>query len=297
MRRSELPLGADGSIYHLGMKPHQASNRCILVGDPQRVALARPLLERILHEGAHREFHWITGLYRGLPITIIGTGIGADNTEIAVLELEALHNVDLSRGIPFPTRKKLYFLRIGTSGLLQSGTPIGTVVFSDWAVGVDALQFFYKDFHEVPLSSAIQNHWREKVGTSLPWYGTYASKRFQELANKVHWEGFFVRGGTYSAAGFYGPQGRSLLGKIQYPQLPKVLSAFSWEGQPIQNIEMETAALYGLARSLGHEAGALCLGIAQRAEGEFVYANGGLSPEALMKRLLALGLEWLTQLT
>ncbi len=296
MRRSELPLGPDGSIYHLGMKPHQASNRCLLVGDPQRVQLARPLFETILHEGGHREFQWVTGLYQGTSITILGTGIGPDNTEIALMELEALHNIDLGRGTPFPTRKKLYFLRVGTSGLLQPGTPIGTVVFSEWAIGVDALQFFYSDFHEAGLSTAIQSHWRQKVGTSLPWYGVRASVRFQQLAHNVRWEGSFVKGGTYSAAGFYGPQGRSLLGKIQYPQLPEVLKAFAWEGVSVQNIEMETAALYGLARSLRHEAGALCLGIAQRTEGEFVYTNGGLSLEALMKRLLALGLSWLAQL-
>jgi uridine phosphorylase len=129
------------------MRPDQAASRCLLVGDPQRVELARPFFSKILHEGAHREFRWLTGLYEGQLLSVIGTGIGPDNTEIALLELEALHNIDLSRGLPFPTRKKLYLLRIGTSGLLQPQTPVGTVVFTDWAIGIDPLPYFLRELH------------------------------------------------------------------------------------------------------------------------------------------------------
>lgn len=295
MKRSELPLNPDGSIYHLAMRPDQAASRCLLVGDPNRVGLARPLLTKILHEGQHREFRWITGLYQGQVVSIIGTGIGPDNTEIALLELEALHNIDLSRGLPFPTRKKLYFLRIGTSGLLQPGVPVGTVVFTDWAIGIDPLPFFYENFADEPLSSAFQAYWVSRKSTPLPWYGVQSAPSFRALAEKVFWEGPFVRGGTYSAPGFYGPQGRSIVGKVRYPDIPALMAGFTYQGQPIQNIEMEAAALLGLAKGLGHEAAVLCLGIAQREEGAFAYTNGGPSIEELMKRLLQLGLEWLAR--
>jgi len=295
MKRSELPLNPDGSIYHLSMRPDQAASRCLLVGDPQRVELARPFFSKILHEGVHREFRWVTGLYEGQLISVIGTGIGPDNTEIALLELEALHNIDLSRGLPFPTRKKLYLLRVGTSGLLQSQTPIGTVVFTDWAIGIDPLPFFYENFAEEGLSTAFQTYWTRCKQGSLPWYGVHSSSAFKALAEQVRWEGNFVRGGTYSAPGFYGPQGRSLIGKVRYPDIPALMAGFSYQGQTIQNIEMEAAALLGLARSLGHEAAALCLGIAQREAGAFAYTNGGPSIEELMRRLLHLGLTWLCQ--
>ena len=293
MKRSELPLNPDGSIYHLAMRPDQAAPYCLLVGDPQRVELARPFFSQILHEGQHREFRWITGLYRGHLLSVIGTGIGPDNTEITLLELEALHNIDLSRGIPFPTRKKLYFLRIGTSGLLQSRTPVGTVVFTDWAIGIDPLPFFYENFTDEALSTAFQDYWASRKRAKLPWYGVHSGPTFKALAEKVSWEGHFVRGGTYSAPGFYGPQGRSLVGKVRHPDIPALMADFSYQGQTMQNIEMEAAALLGLAKSLGHEAAALCLGIAQREEGAFGYTNGGPSLEELMKRLLHLGLEWL----
>ncbi len=295
MRRSELPLGPDGSIYHLGMKPNQTSHRCLLVGDPQRVDLARPYFEKILHEGQHREFRWLTGLYRGHWISVIGTGIGPDNTEIAVIELEALHNIDLSRGVPFPTRKKLYFLRIGTSGLLQPEVAIGTVVHTDWAIGIDPLPFFYENCSDAALSEAFQDYWASRKRAKFPWYGVYSAKAFQALAEAPGWEGPLVRGGTYSAPGFFGPQGRALVGRVRHPDIPAILAGFRHEGTPIRNIEMEAAALLGLAQSLGHEATALCLGIAHREEGKFIYTNGGPSLEELMRRLLQLGLDWLSR--
>ncbi len=293
MKRSELPLNPDGSIYHLAMRPDQAASRCLLVGDPGRVELTRAFFTKVLHEGQHREFRWMTGLYQGQLLSVIGTGIGSDNTEIVLLELEALHNLDLSRGISFPTRKKLYFLRIGTSGLLQPGVPVGAVVFTDWAIGIDPLPFFYENFTDEGLSVAFQEYWASRKGTKLSWYGVQSSSSFKRLAERSSWEGPFVRGGTYSAPGFYGPQGRSLVGKVRHPDVPALMAGFTYQGQQIQNIEMEAAALLGLAKGLGHEAAALCLGIAQREEGAFAYTNGGPSMEELMKRLLHLGLEWL----
>nr|BAL55945.1 uridine phosphorylase [uncultured Bacteroidetes bacterium] len=280
------------------MRPDQASHRCLLLGDPERVALTEPLLERVLHRGGHREFKWITGIYKGVSITVLGTGIGGDNTEIAVLELDALHNIDLSRGQPFPTQKKLYFLRVGTSGLLQEDTPIGSVVFTTHAVGVDPLPLFYRGIPPLRLTQEIRQHWEAHTHLPLPWYGVAAGSFFLQQAKVRRSPALpWVEGITYSAPGFYGPQGRAARAAIAFPDLPQILSTFGYEGQRIQNIEMEAAPLFALAAALGHEAGALCLGIAHRKHGTFLYRNGGLSPEEAMQELLKLGLEWLAQLT
>jgi uridine phosphorylase len=296
MNPSELPLRPDGSIYHLAMQPDQASHRCLLLGDPGRVALAAPLLEKVLHQGGNREFSWVTGLFQGVTVTILGTGIGADNTEIAVLELDALHNIDLSRGIPFPTRKKLYLLRIGTSGLLQEETPLGSVVFSTHAIGIDPLPFFYEGLPDHPLTQTFRMHWEKHTHYPLPWYSAESTEFFQERATESPSESLpWATGITYSAPGFYGPQGRAIRSRIRFSNLPTVLSEFAYEGNRIQNIEMEAAPLYALAHMLGHEAGALCLGIAHRKQGSFIYRNGGVSPEEAMRRLLRLGLTWLAQ--
>lgn len=295
MKASELPLRPDGSIYHLAIRPGEASHRCLLLGDPGRVALCEPLLDKVLHRGGNREFVWVTGFYRGTLITVLGTGIGADNTEIALIELDAVHNIDLSRGTPFPTQKKLYFLRIGTSGLLQSDTPLGTAVFSEWAIGIDSLPFFYLGMQSEAVRSAFHKHWERHIGTILPWYAVQATPFFRQQAEKKSDFLPFARGITYSAPGFFAPQGRSTRFTARYPQLPQVLSEFSYEGYRLENIEMEAAPLYFLAHLLGHEAGALCLGVAHRQRGELLYRNGGISPEEAMQRLLRTGLEWLRE--
>ncbi len=296
VQASELPLRPDGAIYHLAMRPDQASHRCLLVGDPGRVALAEPLLDQIQHRGANREFVWVTGLFRGVAVTVLGTGIGPDNTEIAVLELDALHNVDFARGRPFPTQKKLYLLRLGTCGLLQDEVPLGAAVFSQAAIGVDPLPFFYAGLAEPTLTAAIREYWEKQGLAPLPWYGAKAGSFFSQLATKqpastLPW----AVGLTYSAPGFYAPQGRQIRTPIAFPSLPDQLANFSYQGLRVQNIEMETSALYGLAEALGHEAGALCLGIAHRKHGTFLYRNGGLSPQEAMQHLVRLALEWLSQ--
>jgi len=278
------------------MRPDQVSHRCLLVGDPGRVSLAEPLLDRIDHRGAHREFVWVTGPFRGVPVTVLGTGIGPDNTEIALLELDALHNVDLARGRAFPTQKKLYLLRVGTCGLLQEDVPLGTAVFSRAAIGVDPLPLFYPKMAAPPLTTAIRTYWETQGLMPLPWYGAEAGTFFVERAVQaparfLPWS----EGLTYSAPGFYAPQGRQIRTPISFPGLPDRLAGFSYQGLRLLNIEMETAALYGLAHTLGHEAGALCLGIAHRKHGTLLYHNGGLSPQEAMQHLLRLALEWLSQ--
>jgi len=295
MKPSELPLRPDGSLYHLAIRPGEVSHRCMLVGDPGRVALCEPLFDQILHRGGNREFTWITGTYKGSLITVLGTGIGADNTEIALIELDAVHNIDLSRGAPFPTQKKLYFLRIGTSGLLQEERQLGTIVFSKWAVGTDTLPMFYAGAEDKPLTNALRQYWQTKTNRELPWYGVAASPYFQSCCERDASRLGIVIGITYSAPGFFAPQGRSIRHQAQFPELPQWLAGFSYEGHKTENIEMETAPLYYLAQLLGHEAGALCLGVAHRGRGETIYQNGGIPPEEAMRHLLKVGLDWLRQ--
>ncbi|MEN3040839.1 MAG: phosphorylase [Bacteroidia bacterium] len=295
MKPSELPLRPDGAVYHLALRPGEASHRCLLVGDPARVALCEPFFSSLLHRGGNREFVWITGIYRQVLITVIGTGIGADNTEIALVELDAIHNIDLSRGIPFPTQKKLYLLRVGTSGLLQNETPLGSVIFSEWAVGTDSLPFFYPPAGHPALTNAIRAYWRATSGSELPWYGVNASEFFRKKAEQALKSREVISGITYSAPGFFAPQGRQTRYSARHADLPQILSNFQFEGYKVQNIEMEVAPLYYLAQVLGHEAGALCLGIAHRQRGEFIYQNGGASPEEAMRNLLRIGLEWLRE--
>ncbi|MCS6789992.1 MAG: phosphorylase [Bacteroidia bacterium] len=296
MHESELPLRPDGSIYHLAIRPGQASHRCILVGDPERVSLAEPLMERIEFRGGNREFRWITGIYKGASITVVGTGIGPDNTEIALLELDAVHNIDLSRRQPFPTQKKMYFLRIGTSGLVQPEVPVGTAVFTRIAIGIDAMPLFYGDSPISPATEALQHYWYKRTGRTLPWYVVEATPFFQEMYDKVKIEDIStVSGITYTAPGFYAPQGRTLRRPVAFPQMPWLLSHFSYGDEKVQNIEMEASCLYLLARLLGHEAGALCLGVAHRLRGEMLYGNGsGMSPQQAITLLLKAGLEWLS---
>ncbi|MCS7188373.1 MAG: phosphorylase [Bacteroidia bacterium] len=295
MKSSELPLRPDGSIYHLGMQPGRASHRCLLVGDPGRVSLAISLLDSIQYQGSNREFVWVTGNYKGVSVSIIGTGIGGDNTEIAVVELDALHNIDLSRGKPFPTHKRLYFLRIGTCGLIQPEVSLGTAVFSIYGVGIDPLPHFYEAKGVSSLEEALQHHWDTHGSSELRWYAMKASPFFEELSHTLQSSEIpWVRGITYSALGFYAPQGRQIRTNIRYPNLAEWLGSFSYQDYKIQNIEMEVAPLYAIAQALGHEAGAICLGIAHRHRGEFAYKDGGISPEEGMKHLLLLGLDWLS---
>ncbi|MEN2993174.1 MAG: phosphorylase [Bacteroidia bacterium] len=293
---SGIPLRPDGAVYHLGLQPGQAAHRCLLVGDPGRLALVEPLLDQVLHRGGNREFVWITGLYGGVALTAIGTGIGIDNTEIAVIELDALQNIDLTRGQPFPTHKKMYFLRVGTSGLLQAERPLATVVFSRWAVSVDPYPIFYDFKPEPELTRALQHYWLEQTGQPLSWYGVQATEFFLRCAQNTPKLNLpWAEGITYTALGFYAPQGRCGRLSIRFPELPAQLAGFVYAGYKVENIEMETAALYLLAQRLGHEAGALCLGIAHRQTGEFIYQDGGISPQAAMQEVLRLALEWLRQ--
>lgn len=263
---SELILNEDGSIYHIALRPEQLADRVVLVGDPQRVALVSSLFDDITDRVQKREFITHTGWYKGVRISVVGTGIGTDNIDIVMNELDALVNVDLKTRRLLKNHRSLKIVRIGTSGALQPDIPVDSFIASEWGLGLDSLLYFYALSGEVideGLSLAIQAQtaWNARAGEA---YAVRASDRLMD-----HLAPDLYKGITLTAPGFYGPQGRRLRLEPATPDFLDQLVHFSYQGKRISNFEMETSALYGLARLLGHEALTICVAIANRHSGAF----------------------------
>lgn len=259
---SELIINGDGSIFHLHIKPCQLADNVIVVGDPGRVEMFRPLFSEIEAEGASREFVWITGLYNGKRVTALSTGIGTDNIDIVMTELDALANIDFETREIKPVHKRLNVLRIGTSGGVQTDIPLGSFVFSHISIGNDGLLNWYDKRNEVSLldfEEAFKKHLKWKEGLPSPYF----VKASQELIDKF--APYTVKGMTVSAPGFYGPQGRKVRLGLALPDMLEDYETFEHKGYRITNIEMESSALAGLAAMLGHNAATVCCIIAQRA--------------------------------
>lgn len=258
---SELIINADGSAFHIHIKPEQLADKVILVGDPGRVTLFRTLFETIECEGASREFVWITGTFNNARITVLSTGIGTDNIDIVMTELDALANVDFRTRMVKLRHRTLTILRIGTSGCLQPEIPLGAYIFSDISVGCDGLMNWYADRDEVTMPDFEEAfkahvHWNRHLPDP---YFVRASRKLVDL--------FFdstYRGMTVSASGFYGPQGRVVRQGLAMPDMIRDFESFSFGGYKITNFEMESSALAGMAAKLGHEAGTICCVIAHR---------------------------------
>jgi len=259
---SELLVNADGSIFHLHLKPGQLANNVLLVGDPGRVEMIAGLMDSIEHRAANREFVTVTGTYKGKRVSVVGTGIGTDNIDIVVNELDALVNIDLDTRFEKPNKTVLNLVRIGTCGGLQPDLPPGTFLISAKSVSLDGLLLFYdgsEAIRDLPLEKAFcqQTQWPEAfnhpcVVTADP-----------ELVARIGGTDM-KRGVTITANGFYGPQGRELRIPLAKPDLNEQLTAFSFEGQRITNYEMESSAVAGLGALLGHKAMTVCLVIANR---------------------------------
>jgi len=259
---SELLVNADGSIFHLHLKPGQLANNVLLVGDPGRVEMIAGLMDSIEHRAANREFVTVTGTYKGKRVSVVGTGIGTDNIDIVVNELDALVNIDLDTRFEKPNKTVLNLVRIGTCGGLQPDLPPGTFLISAKSVSLDGLLLFYdgsEAIRDLPLEKAFcqQTQWPEAfnhpcVVTADP-----------ELVARIGGTDM-KRGVTITANGFYGPQGRELRIPLAKPDLNELLTAFSFEGQRITNFEMESSAVAGLGALLGHKAMTVCLVIANR---------------------------------
>jgi uridine phosphorylase len=258
---SELIVQGDGSIYHLNLKPHQIAQHIILVGDPGRVAHVSGHFSRIEHKVQNREFHTHTGYYRDVRISVVSTGIGTDNIDIVVNELDALVNIDLEKRTDKDIHTPLNLIRLGTSGALQPDVHVDTFVASAYGLGFDGLMNYYGFDHsllEEAMSEAYIRHtgWNER----LPY--PYIVAASGELINILAYD--MLQGITATANGFYGPQGRELRIPLAFPELNERIESFSHQGKRITNFEMETSGLYGLGKLLGHQTLTICAIIANR---------------------------------
>lgn len=269
---SELIINEDGSVFHLHLKPEQLADKVILVGDPGRVALVASHFDTKECEVESREFKSITGTYKGKRITVTSTGIGCDNIDIVMNEMDALANIDFETRYEKEELKSLEIVRIGTCGGLQPYTPTGTFICSEISVGFDGLLNFYGGRNAVcdlPLERALLNHlgWSGNMCAPAP-YAIHASEEMVErIARKD-----MVRGITVACGGFFGPQGRKLRIPLADPHQNEKIESFEYGERRITNFEMESSALAGLAKLLGHKATTVCMVIANRVSKE---ANTG----------------------
>lgn len=261
---SELIINEDGSVFHLHVRPEQLADKVILVGDPGRVPVVAAHFDTQECDIQSREFRTITGTYQGKRITVVSTGIGCDNIDIVVNELDALANIDFQTREEKENLQKLELVRIGTCGGLQPNTPTGTYICSEKSIGFDGLLNFYAGRNAVcdlPLERALLNHlgWSGNLCAPAP----YAVSADPELVARIGTDDM-VRGITVACGGFFGPQGRQLRIPLADPHQNQKIESFEYEGKRITNFEMESSALAGLSLLLGHKAVTVCMVIANR---------------------------------
>ena len=261
---SELIINADGSIFHLHIRPEHLADKVILVGDPGRVNLVAQHFTDIECDIESREFHTVTGRFADKRITVLSTGIGCDNIDIVLNELDALANINFSTRDDHPTHRTLELVRIGTCGGLQPNTPVGTFVVSAKSIGFDGLLNFYAGRNEVcdlDFERAFLHHMGWKGNTCQP--NPYVIAADTEMTDRIAREDM-VRGVTIACGGFFGPQGRKLRVPLADPDQNAKVEAFEYDGWRITNFEMESSALSGLARLMGHKATTVCMVVANR---------------------------------
>jgi uridine phosphorylase len=263
---SELIINADGSIFHLHLKPEQIAGNIILVGDPDRVSMISGYFEKVEYKVQNREFITHTGMYNGKRISVIATGIGTDNIDIVVNELDALANIDLKSRTIKKDKKKLNLIRIGTCGGLQEDLPTGSFIMSEMSIGFDGMLNFYEGRDKVSdldMEKEFVKYmsWNSKLAT--PYFVHSSEELLERLGNNMK------KGLTISAPGFYGPQGRELRLNIQDRIINDKIRAFRYGNKRITNYEMESSALAGLSALLGHNAVTVCVIIANRYAKEF----------------------------
>jgi uridine phosphorylase len=288
IKNSELILNDDGSIFHLHLKPEHISDWIFLVGDPARVDTIAGLLERAEIIVQNREFRSATGWYNNKQFTVISTGIGTDNIDIVLNELDALANIDLEKREIKQEHKTLNIIRIGTSGGLQNDLPVNSFVVSKKSISFDGLLNFYAGREKV-CDISFEKAFAEFTGWPEWHTAPYVVDASEELISLFS-DDDFKHGVTISASGFYGPQGRVLRIPLAMPRLNRLIEMFSFGNLKISNYEMESSAIYGLSRLLGHNALTVCLIIANRVTKE---ANPDYS--AAMKKLIINVLDHLTK--
>lgn len=280
---SELIINPDGSIFHLHVKPEQLADKIILVGDPGRVALVASHFDAKECEVESREFHTITGTYKGKRITVQSTGIGCDNIDIVINEMDALANIDFSTRTEKKKPKQLTLVRIGTCGGLQPFTPVGTFIASVKSIGFDGLLNFYAGRDKVcdlKLEDAFKKHMNWNPQLADP----YVIDGDRELVDRIAGDDM-VRGITIACGGFFGPQGRELRVPLADPHQNEKIESFSYGDLHITNFEMESSALAGLSALMGHKAMTCCMVIANRVAKE-ANANYKNSIDGLIQKVL-----------
>lgn len=288
-QESELILNPDTSIYHLNLKVGELADRIIFVGDPDRVEQVSRHFDKIEFKVRKREFYTITGYLHDQRISVMSTGIGTDNIDIVWNEIDALFNFDFNTRQIKTQLTQLHVLRLGTCGGLRPENPVGTIVNSSYAIGADGLMHFYNTstFHDPEFHKAFQNFKNNSLPNTPPLYTSSGSKSFSQLLTNDF--PHIKSGITFTAAGFYGPQGRNLgrLG-LRSPNLTTQLQEFGYQGLAVLNMEMETAGILSLGKGLGHEAASLSVILANRSRGEFHPA-----PKQAVENLIEQGLDML----
>lgn len=263
---SELIINNDGTVFHLHLKPENIADTIILVGDQGRVEVVSSFFDEIEFKAHNREFITHTGTYKGKRITALSTGIGTDNIDIVINELDALANIDLEKRVVKTEHKALNLVRIGTSGALQADIPVDTPIATATSIGFDGLLNFYaagKTMGNNELQKAFLKHTEWKSGLAIPYFPDASDILLEKLAHDMR------QGMTISAPGFYGPQGRMLRLPLRDATLNDKISKFEFQGRKVTNYEMESSAIYGLSKALGHNALTVCNIIANRIRKEY----------------------------
>lgn len=268
IEESELILNPDGSVFHLHLKPGEVADTVILLGDPDRVALVASFFDHLEVSVQNREFISRTGTLNGKRITVVSTGIGTDNIDIVVNELDALVNVDFQTRAVKDKHTSLRLIRIGTSGSLQHDLDVDSWLISEKGIGFDGLLNFYANRNHV-TDNAFELAFTRHLDWNTQLTAPYVVEACPDLVAKLSAHPMIRKGVTISAPGFYGPQGRVIRLELADPHINDKISAFRFEGQRITNYEMECSAIYGLSKLLGHHAVTLCAIIANRMAGQY----------------------------
>jgi uridine phosphorylase len=263
---SELVLNKLGQVYHLGLHPEQLAETVILVGDQDRVSLVSACFDTVTHQSRHREFVCHTGTFNGKRISVLSTGIGTDNVDIAINELDALVNIDLETRTNKEQLTSLKLIRIGTCGILQPEIPVHSYILSSHAFGLDNVAHFYPfEFSEAEKIVASELSRHLKLPPTIQPYCSEASPKLTALLSSE----LTHPGITVTSSGFYGPQGRSLRLGLRNADINERLTDFRYAGLKVLNFEMESSALFALGKALGHDCTTICLGVANRPNMEF----------------------------
>lgn len=284
---SELIINGDGTVFHIHIHPDVLADNVILVGDPSRVGMVSSLFETIENETSSREFVSATGTYHGTRFTVLSTGIGTDNIDIVMTELDALANVDFNTREVKPEHRTLNILRIGTCGAIQPDIPIGSYILSHISVGFDGLMNWYEGREKIAIADieeAFKEHMHWNSHLPNPYFVSAGADMIKKLEDST------IKGVTISAPGFYGPQGRVVRLGLAMPDMIEKLESFRFNDMRITNFEMEGSAIAGMAAHLGHNAATVCCAIANR-----YHKGANTDYKPLVKGLVELALNKLSE--